>query len=128
MKRRSYEDSRSILNLSSPSTRQKLLAIPLQAFYDYSLKRLLQEFNIPFTGEHLHVAGNDAHLTLRVLLMIAVSDARRESEVVPAWVPVFEAIARAPLPPMPLKRAQKAAIKRRAKKAAVEQEQVSLWV
>lgn len=99
----------------------KAARYPLQAFYDFSLKRLLKEFNIPFTGEHLHIAGNDAHFTLRVLLMIAVCDVRREmgSKEVPAWVPVFEAIARAPLPPMPLKRAQKAARKRREERAAL---------
>jgi hypothetical protein len=36
--------------------------------------------------------------------MIAVRDAQRELKDIPAWVPVFEAIARAPLPPMLLTR------------------------
>ncbi|KAL6904242.1 hypothetical protein GGI43DRAFT_432847 [Trichoderma evansii] len=98
----------------------KAARYPLQAFYDYTLKKLLQDFGIPFTSEQLHVAGNDAHFTLRVLLMIAVTDVRRELEVVPAWVPVFKAIAQASLPPMPLKRAEKAAIKKRTKMAAIE--------
>jgi hypothetical protein len=106
----------------------KAARYPLQAFYDYTLKKLLQEFSIPFTGEQLHVAGNDAHFTLRALLMIAVSDVRRELDEVPAWVPVFEAIAQAPLPPMPLKNTQKAAIKRkeRRERAAIGQQEVLL--
>ncbi|OAQ61509.1 ribonuclease H-like protein [Pochonia chlamydosporia 170] len=62
-------------------------------FLHLSLKRLLQAFSIPFTGDRLHVAGNDAHFTLRVLLMIAVTDVQRELDEAPAWVPVFEAIA-----------------------------------
>ncbi|KAI9163980.1 Ankyrin repeat domain-containing protein [Paramyrothecium foliicola] len=95
----------------------KAARYPLQAFYDFTLKKLLVDFGIPVTGEHLHVAGNDAHFTLRVLLMIAVTDVRRELDELPPWVPVFETIARAPLPPMPLTRDQKAAVKRRAKRA-----------
>lgn len=106
----------------------KAARYPLQAFYDYTLKKLLQDFSIPFTSEQLHVAGNDAHFTLRVLLMIAVTDVRQELEEVPAWVPVFEAIAQAPLPPMPLKRAEKAAIKKGKKIAAIEQEKSLLYV
>lgn len=104
----------------------KAARYPLQAFYDYTLRKLLEDFSIPFTGEHLHVAGNDAHFTLRVLVMIAVSDVRRELEEAPAWVPVFEAIAQAPLPQMPLKRAQRAAIKKRENKAVIEQGKVLL--
>jgi hypothetical protein len=45
----------------------KAARYPLQAFYDYTLKKLLQDFGIPLTSEQLHVAGNDAHFTLRVL-------------------------------------------------------------
>lgn len=60
--------------------------------------------------------------------MIAVTDVRRELDEVPIWVPVFEAIARAPLPPMPLKRAERAAMKKKNKMAAIEQEKVSLYV
>ena len=37
---------------------------PLQSFHNYTLKELLEDFNIPFTSERLHVAGNDAHFTL----------------------------------------------------------------
>ena len=103
----------------------KAVRFPLQIFYDYTLKKLLEEFGILFTGEHLHVAGNDAHFTLRLLLMIVVSDSRRELEEVPPRVPLFESIAQAPLPPMPLKRSQKAALRRRAKAASTEQENVS---
>lgn len=55
--------------------------------------------------------------------MITVSNARRELEDIPAWVPVFEAIARAPLPPIPPKREQKAAIKRRERKNPKRQEE-----
>lgn len=80
---------------------------PLREFHDSTLKKLLRDFDIPFTGELLHIAGNDAHFVLRALLMIAVRDARQELEDIPAWVPVFEAVARAPLPPMPLTRKQK---------------------
>ncbi|KAL7943715.1 hypothetical protein V8C42DRAFT_328244 [Trichoderma barbatum] len=53
--------------------------------------------------------------------MIAVIDSQRELDKIPAWVPVFEGIARAPIPPpMPLKRAQRAATKRE-EGAATEQ-------
>lgn len=95
---------------------------PLQDFHSYTPKKLLEEFSIPFTDDCLHVAGNDAQFTLRALLMIDVSDVRRELDEAPVWVPVLEAVARAPLPPMPLKRGQKAAMKRREKRlAAIEQ-------
>ncbi|KAM0487055.1 hypothetical protein ACHAPX_000323 [Trichoderma viride] len=104
----------------------KAARYPHQAFYDYTLKKLLQDFGIPFTNKQLHVAGNDAHFTLRVLLMIAVADVRRELDQVPIWVPVFEAIARAPLPPKPLKHAEKAAVIKRNGLAATEQEKMAL--
>lgn len=106
----------------------KAARYPLQAFYDYTLKKLLQDFGIPFTNKQLHVAGNDAHFTLRVVLMIAVTDVRRELVEVPTWVPVFEAIARTPLPPMPLKQAEKAATIKRNNLAAIKQENMSLYV
>jgi hypothetical protein len=106
----------------------KAARYPHQAFYDYTLKKLLQDFGIPFTNKQLHVAGNDAHFTLRVLLMIAVADVRRELDQVPIWVPVFEAIARAPLPPKPLKHAEKAAVIKRNGLAATEQEKMALYV
>ncbi|EHK26393.1 uncharacterized protein TRIVIDRAFT_218557 [Trichoderma virens Gv29-8] len=101
----------------------KAARYPLQEFHDSTLKKLLKYFGIPFTGELLHFAGNDAHFVLRALLMIAVRDARRELENIPAWVPLFEAIARAPLPPMPLTRARKAAIKRWEMKSPEQQEE-----
>ncbi|KAL7936602.1 hypothetical protein V8C35DRAFT_332909 [Trichoderma chlorosporum] len=83
---------------------------PLQDSRNYSLERLLQVFGIPVTSGMLQVAGNDAHYVLRILLMIAVTDARREFRDTPAWVPVFEAIARAPLPKTPLTLHEKAVI------------------
>ncbi|KAK4067545.1 hypothetical protein Trihar35433_6105 [Trichoderma harzianum] len=89
---------------------------PLQDSRNYSLKLLLQVFGIPVTSGMLHVAGNDAHFVLRVLLMIAVSDVRREFKDTPAWVLVFEAIARAPLPQMPLTLHEKAVIGNRKAK------------
>lgn len=99
----------------------KAARYPLREYHDSKLKKLLKDFDIPFTGELLHFAGNDAHFVLRALLMIAVHDARKELEAIPAWVPVFEGVARAPLPPVPLKRAQKAAIKRREKRNPVQE-------
>jgi len=36
-----------------------------------SLVNILEHFGIPFQKYYLHVAGNDAHFTLRALLMIA---------------------------------------------------------
>lgn len=87
---------------------------PLQRRCNLSLSTLLTEFGIPFKNGHLHVAGNDAHFTLRVLLMIAVCDARRETDKEPAWAPVFETIAQSPLK-MPLRRQQRAAIKKKEK-------------
>lgn len=74
---------------------------PMQVFYNFTLRGLLETFGIPFNSYHLHVAGNDAHFILRALLMIAVADARRELEKLPVWLPVFEAIARAALPAIP---------------------------
>ncbi|PTB62169.1 hypothetical protein BBK36DRAFT_1129944 [Trichoderma citrinoviride] len=103
----------------------KAARYPLQELHDSTLKKLLRDFDIPFAGELLHFAGNDAHFVLRALLMIAVRDARRELKDIPAWVPVFEAIARAPLPPIPLTHTQKAAIRRREKKEAELQEELA---
>lgn len=39
--------------------------------YNTSLDGLLESFGIPYQKEYLHVAGNDANFTLKVLLMIA---------------------------------------------------------
>ncbi|EHK45647.1 hypothetical protein TRIATDRAFT_40730 [Trichoderma atroviride IMI 206040] len=94
----------------------KAARYPLQELHDSTLKKLLQDFNIPFTGGLLHFAGNDAHFALRALLMIAVRDARRELDDTPAWVSVFEAVAQAPLPPRPLTRQERVAIQRRKMK------------
>lgn len=47
---------------------------PLGLYYRYSVEKLLDEFGIGYAK--LHVAGNDAHFTLRILLMIAVRDGR----------------------------------------------------
>ncbi|KAF5638153.1 ribonuclease H [Fusarium sp. NRRL 25303] len=79
----------------------KAAQYPLQLWYRYSLKQLLEEFEIPYS--HLHVAGNDAHLTLRVLLMLAVKDAEihLSGKRLPDWVPIFKAVAQSPLPPRP---------------------------
>lgn len=69
---------------------------PLKLSYRMSLEKLLEEFKIPFTN--LHVAGNDSHFVLRALLMIAVRDAKRQLNVTPDWVPLFEAVAQSPRP------------------------------
>ncbi|KAF5602202.1 QDE-2-interacting protein [Fusarium subglutinans] len=77
----------------------KAAQFPLQLWYRYSLKQLLEEFEIPYS--QLHVAENDAHLTLRVLLMIAVRDAEIQlpGKRLPDWVPIFKAVAQSSLPP-----------------------------
>lgn len=98
----------------------KAARYPLREFHDSTLKKLLKDFDIPWAGELLHFVGNDAHFVLRTLLIVAVHDARKELKDVPAWVPVFEAVARAPLPPVTLTQAQKAAIKRREKRDPVK--------
>ncbi|WXC54579.1 hypothetical protein SNK03_000573 [Fusarium graminearum] len=80
----------------------KAAQFPLQLWYRNSLKELLKESGIPYS--HLHIAGNDAHLTLRVFLMIAVRDVeiQLEGENLPDWIPILKAVARSPLPPRPL--------------------------
>ncbi|KAL7815036.1 hypothetical protein V8C44DRAFT_363441 [Trichoderma aethiopicum] len=103
----------------------KAARYPLQELHDSTLKKLLRDFGIPLADGLLHFAGNDAHFVLRAVLMIAVRDARRELKNIPAWVPVFEAVARAPLPPIPLTRAQKAAIKKRDKEIAKLQDELA---
>ncbi|TVY60349.1 hypothetical protein Focb16_v003759 [Fusarium oxysporum f. sp. cubense] len=79
----------------------KAAQFPLQLWYRYNLKQLLDEFQIPYS--HLHIAGNDAHLTLRVLLMIAVRDAEihLSGKRLPDWIPIFKVVAQSPLPPRP---------------------------
>ncbi|KEY71632.1 hypothetical protein S7711_08098 [Stachybotrys chartarum IBT 7711] len=95
------QSSASSSTPSSPSTPPQPPVVRSRIFHSYTLKKLLEEFSIPFTDDRLHVAGNDAHFTLRALLMIAVCDVRRELDEAPVWVwvPVLEAVARAPLPP-----------------------------
>ncbi|KAL6875880.1 hypothetical protein HDV57DRAFT_161289 [Trichoderma longibrachiatum] len=102
----------------------KAARYPLQELHDSTLRKLLRDFGIPLADGLLHFAGNDAHFVLRALLMISVRDARRELKNIPAWVPVFEAVARAPLPPIPLTLAQKAAIKTRDKEIAKLQDEL----
>ncbi|KAF5551289.1 QDE-2-interacting protein [Fusarium mexicanum] len=88
----------------------KAAQFPLQLWYRYSLKQLLEEFEIPYS--QLHVAGNDAHLTLRVLLMIVVRDAEIQpsGKRLPDWVPIFKAVAQSSLPPRPPTRREIAAM------------------
>ncbi|KAG8666811.1 hypothetical protein FPOAC1_011630 [Fusarium poae] len=79
----------------------KAAQFPLQLWYRNSLKELLEKLEIPYS--HLHIAGNDAHFTLRVLLMIAVRDAGiyLEEKNLPAWITILKAVAQSPLPPRP---------------------------
>jgi hypothetical protein len=88
----------------------KAAQFPLQLWYRNSLKELLEEFEVPYS--HLHIAGNDAHLTLRVFLMIAVRDAEvhLEAKNLPDWIPILKAVAQSPLPPRPPTRREVAAI------------------
>jgi hypothetical protein len=88
----------------------KAAQFPLQLWYRNSLKELLEEFEVPYS--HLHIAGNDAHLTLRVFLMIAVRDAEvhLEGKNLPDWIPILKAVAQSPLPPRPPTRREVAAI------------------
>ncbi|KAF9772975.1 hypothetical protein IL306_009269 [Fusarium sp. DS 682] len=79
----------------------KAAQFPLQLYYRNSLQQLLEEFEIPYA--QLHVAGNDAHLTLRALLMIAVRDAEIQlaGRQLPDWIPILKYVAQSPLPPRP---------------------------
>ncbi|SPJ86219.1 uncharacterized protein FTOL_11693 [Fusarium torulosum] len=88
----------------------KAAQFPLQLWYRNNLKELLDEFEVPYS--HLHIAGNDAHLTLRVFLMIAVRDAEihLEGKNLPDWIPILKAVAQSPLPPRPPTRREVAAI------------------
>ncbi|KAJ0151330.1 SWI/SNF and RSC complexes subunit ssr3 [Fusarium oxysporum f. sp. albedinis] len=64
----------------------------------FSSSTLLRPLNF-----HYSCAGNDAHLTLRVLLMIAVRDAEihLSGKRLPDWIPIFKVVAQSPLPPRP---------------------------
>ncbi|KAI6758482.1 hypothetical protein HG530_010722 [Fusarium avenaceum] len=77
----------------------KAAQFPLQLWYRNTLKELLEKFEIPYSN--LHIAGNDAHLTLRVFLMIAVRDAEvcLEGKNLPYWIPILKAVAKSALPP-----------------------------
>ncbi|KAF4951857.1 hypothetical protein FSARC_12795 [Fusarium sarcochroum] len=88
----------------------KAAQFPLQLWYRNSLKEMLEKFEVPYS--HLHIAGNDAHLTLRVFLMIAVRDAEihLEEKNLPDWIPILKAVAQSPLPPRPPTRREIAAI------------------
>ncbi|KAH7147583.1 hypothetical protein DER46DRAFT_629662 [Fusarium sp. MPI-SDFR-AT-0072] len=87
-----------------------LLNIKLEPVFILDTKQLLEEFEMPYS--HLHIAGNDAHLTLRVLLMIAVRDAEihLEGKSLPDWIPVLRAVAQSPLTPRPPTKREKAAM------------------
>ncbi|KAH7197437.1 uncharacterized protein B0J16DRAFT_328199 [Fusarium flagelliforme] len=88
----------------------KAAQFPLQLWYRNNLKELLEKLEVPYS--QLHMAGNDAHLTLRVLLMIAVRDAEMqlEGKNLPDWIPILKAVARSPLPPRPPTKRELAAI------------------
>lgn len=51
----------------------------LQLHYRLGLEKLLERLEIPF--DDLHAAGNDAHFSLRALLMLACKDAERLREL-----------------------------------------------
>lgn len=72
---------------------------PLGLSHRYSLEKLLEALEIPFTN--LHAAGNDAHFVLRALLMIVVKDAERQSETpfITSISKTLRCIALAPRPP-----------------------------
>ncbi|KAH7234687.1 uncharacterized protein BKA55DRAFT_521707 [Fusarium redolens] len=88
----------------------KAAQFPLQLWYRNSLKKLLEEFEIPYS--QLHLAGNDAHFTLRVLLMIAARDAEiyLEGKSLPDWILVLKSVAQSPLPPRPATKREIAAM------------------
>ncbi|KAM0293964.1 hypothetical protein ACHAO9_001653 [Fusarium lateritium] len=79
----------------------KAAQFPLQLWYRNSLKELMEKLEIPYSN--LHIAGNDAYFTLRVLLMIAVRDAEicLGGKNLPDWIPIWKAVAQSPLPPLP---------------------------
>ncbi|KAH7121408.1 hypothetical protein EDB81DRAFT_813900, partial [Dactylonectria macrodidyma] len=74
--------------------------LPPQLYYRYSLEKLLDSLDIPYAN--LHAAGNDAHFTLRAILMIVVRDAQRQhQDIDDSLFRVLEAVARAPRPLVP---------------------------
>ncbi|KAF3017891.1 hypothetical protein E8E14_013055 [Neopestalotiopsis sp. 37M] len=71
---------------------------PLHLHYRLSLENLLNKLAIP--NIDLHIAGNDAHFTLRALLMLVVTDAERQGVTSKeSLFRVFRGVAQAPLPP-----------------------------
>ncbi|KAI0132047.1 hypothetical protein BJ170DRAFT_717961 [Xylariales sp. AK1849] len=71
---------------------------PLQMHYRLSLENLLKELAIPNTN--LHAAGNDAHFTLCVLLMLVVVDAERQGvSIKESLFRALRGVAQAPHPP-----------------------------
>ncbi|KAK0119689.1 hypothetical protein ONS95_011125 [Cadophora gregata] len=64
-----------------------------------SLMRILQQINIPFREECLHDAGNDAHFTLRALLMLAaiVFEQREADGITQQRIDGLKAIALDPI-------------------------------
>src|SRR3569833_697425 len=71
---------------------------PLRLYYRYSLEKLLETLDIPFTN--LHAAGNDAHLALRALLMIVVKDAESQpcTSCITALIEILKSVALSPWP------------------------------
>ncbi|TFB02360.1 hypothetical protein CCMA1212_006087 [Trichoderma ghanense] len=73
---------------------------PLRLYYRYSLEKLLETLGIRY--DRLHVAGNDAHFTLRSLLMLAVRDGQMAPKSITATVQelfqTLDAIAHAEYP------------------------------
>lgn len=73
----------------------------LQLHYRLGLEKLLGRLGIPF--DDLHAAGNDAHFSLRALLMLAFKDAERLQQLhgcatVDGLLRVIRQIAQAPRP------------------------------
>lgn len=73
----------------------------IQLHYRLGLEKLLENLEIPF--DDLHAAGNDAHFSLRALLMLAVKDAERLQHLhgcatVDGLLRVIRRIAQAPRP------------------------------
>ena len=67
---------------------------------DLTLRRLLQNVSCPFA--HLHIGGNDAHFTLRALLLLAADSYRgiegQLDDAARRRLDVIRSIGQAPLP------------------------------
>jgi len=80
---------------------QKAAQHPLDLEYRYTFEQLIKLLKCPFEPEILHVAGNDANLAARALLLIACVDSADLPKVDPAQQDILTAlenIAREPLP------------------------------